>query len=427
MTPAADRGTPAARAATTAGPGPRTVPLASGDGPDLAAVPGRRGRPAVSIVQIGDSHTAADLFTGTARQILQERFGAGGVGYLAAGRPHPGVRSTGLAPSASTGWTYDGIQRSAQPDAFGLSGYTARTAREGETLSFGRETPVPYGSIEIEARTGPGAGSVAVEIDGVPVLSASLAADDAAPRILEVRPPSGHAAFRQMTIRTLEAKPVAISAVGIFRRGSGLTYSAVGVPGATVDLLGRYPERTLADGLRRLAPDIVVLAFGTNEGFDANLDPAAYEARYTAAIRAIRRAVPKARLVMIGPPQAERAAPACRPAEGRACPAPGAAAEPRAGSGRPDACPGRPPQLDGVRAVQRRLAEAERIPFFDWWAIMPAGCGASRWADADPPLMAKDRVHFTRAGYRVGGQAFARFLEPEVRALLRGDDAVSHH
>lgn len=99
-------------------------------------------------------------------------------------------------------------------------------------------------------------------------------------------------------------------------------------------------------------------------------------------------------------------------------------AEQEAGQG---ACPHRPAQLDQVRAVQRRLAEAEKIPFWDWWAIMPGGCGASRWAAADPPLMAKDHVHFTTAGYRIGGQSFAAFIEPDVRAALRGDDAVSHN
>jgi lysophospholipase L1-like esterase len=80
-----------------------------------------------------------------------------------------------------------------------------------------------------------------------------------------------------------------------------------------------------------------------------------------------------------------------------------------------------------VREVQRRLADANRIPFWDWWALMPAGCGASRWAAADPPLMARDHVHFTTAGYRKSGEAFAEFLERDLKAALRGEDAVSHH
>src|SRR5690606_23466976 len=39
----------------------------------------------VRIVQLGDSHTAADVLTGTARRALQERFRDGGRGFVAVG------------------------------------------------------------------------------------------------------------------------------------------------------------------------------------------------------------------------------------------------------------------------------------------------------------------------------------------------------
>src|SRR5207302_11012269 len=64
---------------------------------DLVAFkPGRdRSRP-VTILQIGDSHTAADFFTGELRKRLQARYGDGGVGYVTAGRPHIGVQNLAL-------------------------------------------------------------------------------------------------------------------------------------------------------------------------------------------------------------------------------------------------------------------------------------------------------------------------------------------
>ena len=402
----------------------RTNVAAAGGEQLVLPASGGQARKSLSILQIGDSHTAADLFTGMVRQILQEKFGQGGIGYVNVGTPHPGVRSSLLKLTASSGWSYEDIRRSARPGAFGLSGFNASTSREGEVLTFASDSPARYSAIEIEAQTDPDAGSVVIEIDDVPVLAASLAAATAGPRILEVRPTAGKASFRRLVVRTGEAKPVAISAVGIFREGTGVTYSSIGYPGATVDLLARFPEKRFVDGLRRLAPDVVVLAFGTNEGFDANLDPAAYRERYVSAIRAIRQALPHARLVMVGPPQGERPVTACKPAEGRPCPATDPSAEPPAATERQDTCPQRPPQLDQVREVQLRLAKAERIPFWDWWAIMPAGCGASLWAATDPALMSKDRVHFTKAGYRKSAAGFAAFLEPEVRASLRGEDAV---
>ena len=47
---------------------------------------GKRARP-VHIIQLGDSHTAADHITGALRARLQARFGEGGRGALPPGRP----------------------------------------------------------------------------------------------------------------------------------------------------------------------------------------------------------------------------------------------------------------------------------------------------------------------------------------------------
>jgi len=381
----------------------------------------RRG---VSILQIGDSHTAADFFTDAARQALRRKFGVGGIGYMSVGTPHPGVRSNLLRVSASPGWTYEAIQRFPHPEVFGLSGFNASTSRQGETLTFSASSLEPYARIEIEVRTEPEGGTIVVEVDDEVRLTTALASTTPGSRMIKILAPAGESTFRKLVLRTGEAKPVTVSAVGIYRDVRGVTYSNVGFPGATVDVVGKLAEGALRNDLGRLSPDIVVLAFGTNEGFDAKLDPAAYQERYRSAVREIRTSVPKARLVMIGPPQGERPLPTCKPEEGKPCPAPGM--EKQTAAEGENACPKRPAQLDKVREVQRRIADAERLPFWDWWAIMPGGCGASRWAAADPPLMAKDHVHFTKAGYRRGGESFAAFLEPEIKAMLRGEDAVSN-
>jgi hypothetical protein len=93
----------------------------------------------------------------------------------------------------------------------------------------------------------------------------------------------------------------------------------------------------------------VVLAFGTNEGFDDNLDLAAYRERYLNVIGMIRKNLPMARVVIIGPADGNRAS-GPRRAE---------TADTYDGS-----CPWpTPPKLRGVRQVQRQIAEDENIPF----------------------------------------------------------------
>src|SRR6202040_4391800 len=47
----------------------------------------------MTILQLGDSHTAADFFTGRVRERLQEIYGSGGAGSIVPGVPHPAVRS----------------------------------------------------------------------------------------------------------------------------------------------------------------------------------------------------------------------------------------------------------------------------------------------------------------------------------------------
>ena len=55
----------------------------------------------LTILQLGDSHTAADFFTGRVRARLQEAFGDGGDAFLVPGAPHVGVRSALFSTDAS--------------------------------------------------------------------------------------------------------------------------------------------------------------------------------------------------------------------------------------------------------------------------------------------------------------------------------------
>ena len=70
-----------------------TLPLKSRPaGPEIP--PKTQGQRGLVILQIGDSHTAADYFTGELRQKLQARYGNGGVGYL-----EPAGRISACAPA----------------------------------------------------------------------------------------------------------------------------------------------------------------------------------------------------------------------------------------------------------------------------------------------------------------------------------------
>jgi hypothetical protein len=56
------------------------------------------------ILHYGDSHTAADEWTGFLRALFQNRFGDGGNGYSFAGRPWTSYRRMELKSFGSKGW-----------------------------------------------------------------------------------------------------------------------------------------------------------------------------------------------------------------------------------------------------------------------------------------------------------------------------------
>jgi lysophospholipase L1-like esterase len=381
------------------------------------------------ILQIGDSHTAADYFTGELRQKLQQRYGNGGVGYIDAGKPTIGLRSGTMKITASQGWSYHAIQRSDNVAEFWLSGFNAVASTSGETLSFTSDNPVPFDSIEIEALRQPGGGAIDISLDGEVKSSADLKGDAAEPVVLRLRPDGAPKdSVRQIDIRTRGEGAVSIASIGIYQKQSGVSYNNIGYPGATIDLVNKFDDRLMADGLRRLNPQIVVLAFGTNEASKPNLDAARYEMNYEKAIGRITAALPNVQIVLIGPPDGAERPPHC------------------AGKSGPDVCHPAPPSdgslappepndcdwhtiahLDLVRDIERKIAERRGFVYWNWASIMPGQCASKDWVAASPALMTPDHVHFTPVGYSKGADQFLDVLVPVIEKLqVRPNIAASN-
>jgi lysophospholipase L1-like esterase len=417
--PAADSGAAAPAAATPSLPAVdvSTLPLKSSTSGPGNAAPKAQGQRGLVILQIGDSHTAADYFTGELRQKLQARYGNGGVGYLDAGKPHIGVRSGAMKVAASPGWTYHSIQRSDNIAEFWLSGFNAVATASGEALTFASDTPVPFDSIEIEALRQPGGGAIDISLDGAVKSSADLNGNGVEPVVLRLRPdgaPSDR--VRQIEIRTRGTGVVSIASIGVYQKQSGVSYNNIGYPGATIDLVNKFDEKLMADGLRRLDPQIVVLVFGTNEASKPNLDAARYERNYEKAIARIRTALPNAQIVLVGPPDGAERPPHCLgkgPADAACHPAP-----PSDGASwtEPADCEWHTiAHLDLVRDVERKIAERHGFVYWNWATINPNQCAAHQLVAAS--LMTPDHVHFTPAGYVKGADLFLNALIPVIDKL----------
>jgi len=181
--------------------------------------------------------------------------------------------------------------------------------------------------------------------------------------------------------------------------GREIALSTHGLVGATLNVMaGTEPLLAPEDG----TPDLVVIAYGTNEGFDELLDPAAYEVLLRAQIVRVQRAAPGASILILGAPEAMRGD----------------------GGG---TCPGdteqrwkAPAMLSLVRDVQHRVAASTGVAFWDWKGRMGGDCSAfalaQEGAQGDPPLMRGDHVHFTGPGGDwIGSLLFADLMTAHDR------------
>ena len=379
----------------------------------------------LTILQLGDSHTAADYFTGRVRERLQEIYGSGGAGYIVPGKPHLGVRSALFKGETSEGWDYETLQKSEEKQQFYLSGFNAVARHAGAALNLTARGALGYDSLKVAFLKQPGGGHAQVLIDGA--LSGEIDLDGRRGEraiLSALAPAAGARPIHDISVRAISDAPVTVTGIHVERYGDGVSYLSLGFPGATVQLLQKLVMANLADDMQRLSPDIVVLAFGTNEGFNDALDIGSYSAEYEQVIARLKSLRPHLRIVMIGPPDGARPPKDCKAsATGHDC----QASQPRSGEAGAGCRFETPPKLALVRAAQRRIAAKIGADFWDWAAIMPGPCGAQAWASATPALMAHDFVHLTLEGYKQSADRFADFLIPLIKDRLSPNHAVSYN
>lgn len=393
-----------------------------------------RGRP-FHILQIGDSHTAGDAITGALREALQARLGNGGRGLMPAGRPHPGVRTRGVSTTMSPHWQSTGLFGRGAADAFpprGITGYSLVASTPGAALSLDADGGQEFTAFGLCVQTQHDGPKIALTLGGERQELDFTAEGEAADcRRFALAAPAASARLDLLSGR-------AIVTGWWLERAEGVIVSSLGVPGAQLQFLARADEGVMKAQLAALPPDLVILAFGTNEGFAPTVDAAALERairQQVARLRGLLGAVP---ILMIGPPDAasrntalmanapgpvsdcnlairfspRRAAvegfdiPLWNDAQGQLAPDPVTVTgdAPRAvRHGLPLFVP---PGLALASQVQRRVAADLGIGFWDWRARAGGPCSAIRWMQDG--LMGPDFIHYSPAG---GAEVAKRLLD----------------
>ncbi|WP_420470668.1 GDSL-type esterase/lipase family protein [Brevundimonas sp. FT23042] len=338
-----------------------------------AAEAGARSRP-VHILQLGDSHTAGDRITGKLRVDLQRRFGRAGRGVAPPGLPYEGYAPYQMTV-AQRGWVIENAPL--QPPAgaptprTGLAGTRATGTRDA-VMGFDLEPGAEATVLGVCGRGAPSGAVLSVEAGGVA-------------RELDLGR-GGTTVCRDMTLpgpaRSVRlvagGDGAVIDSVRLDGAGRGVTVSNLGRVGATLRDLAVRDEATVATELAAWRPDLIVLAYGINDGFDDGLDGAAYEGLLRGQIARLRRLSPGASLLILDAPDGLRSG--------------------ITGGCSADGMRAPPPKLAVVRDVQRRVAADLGVALWDWHGRMGGDCSADRLALGAEPLMRGDRVHFTSAG-----------------------------
>jgi lysophospholipase L1-like esterase len=335
------------------------------------------------IIHYGDSHVAADWLTGALRNHFQHDFGNGGPGFLLAGKPWPWYRREGIESGSSAGWQVDGLKQAAlaEDGKLGLAGLSLTTGRAGERLWLTAECD----HFELYVLKQPGGGMIEVSLDGMLVhrdFSLNSPTMETAYLSVEASRGSPHT----LELRTLASGQVRVFGLVAERDQAGVAYDTLGINGARASRPLQWDWALLADQIAHRDPDLIVVAYGTNEVSDDDLDLAEYSRNFSELLHRLRQAAPRASLLVIAPP--DRAA--------------------RVGK--------RWRTISAMSALvetQRKAALASGAAFWDLFHAMGGSGTIERWANQSPPLAQADRVHLTRAGYHWVAEVL-------YRELLRG-------
>ena len=336
----------------------------------------------INIVQLGDSHTAADLFTGEMRRLLQTRYGDGGFGFVAA-TPVPGTRYDGIVLTApSEQWTLVS-SRNQLSQQFPLGGYLSLPVTSGATVHIAAREP-STNRYRISALYQATLDSGLSIRSGVTPESRALAAT------------AGHWAFSPafdnvelpVDMVLADGPGAALGGWNIqSMKDAGVSYSALGVNGARLDGLDKW-QADWPDTLQALQPDLLILAYGTNEAFDDTLDLDLYQAQLTEKLASLQRKLPNAVILLVGPPDSikHRDANTCT------------ASQPRF--------------LHDIVQIQRHVAQQSHALFWDWQGFMGGACSIARWQSHE--LARDDLVHLTRDGYVKSADGLYDFLRQQL-------------
>jgi lysophospholipase L1-like esterase len=357
------------------------------------------------ILQIGDSHTAGDYMTGDLRDALQARYGNGGIGTRAAGLPYIGVRQKDMTITQAGLWRYHNSLTDHAFTDYGISGFTAVSRSAGASLSLDVTDPRGFDKGFVDIATSRTGGYLQILVDGAVVKTLSTYGPDGILVHLAFKAPVSGA--HRLTL-VAQAAGIKILDWNTERNDPGVIFDSFGVVGATAGITADWNPDIIRHQLGYLRPALVIIAYGTNEGAEADFDSDAYAAVFGKLLYDIHHWSPASAVLIISPTDGSR--------QTRDCLASGALD-----------CPWVTlPALKVVRRVQSQEAALHVAALWDAAGPELASGGMNGWAQMTPPLGRGDHLHFTAAGYAILADSLNRWLTAGFETYLSAHGEAGH-
>jgi lysophospholipase L1-like esterase len=335
----------------------------------------------------GASHTEGDLWTGRVRQILQGRYGDLGHGFILPAALVPGYRASDINLCRSPDWLGDWAEkRRGRKD--GLLGFSGLSVSSSSMSSFGwiESTGSGLGDsfsrVELFTLGQPGGGSLQVRVDQTPPVKVSTTADSARLLRTQLQLPDGP---HRVVLRPQGDGETRVLGMSVERDGVGVLVDAIGVRGATAASWLEWNQTMLQQGLAAIDPDLIVLAYGTNEASHRSYTMTTYRRELQQVVARLRQAAPGAVCILVGP--SDRGV--------------------SLGKGKYAIWD----RTEPVAEVQREVAREQGCAFWDWQQATGGPGSMVAWYLHQPQLASEDLIHHSRAGYELVAERFVAALD----------------
>lgn len=319
----------------------------------------------VRILQLGDSHIAADYITKTARLRLQGEFGSGGRGFI---HPEQHAQYGGRRLKRGADWKRSRVVDSGQSgQPFGFSGIAIEAVRRGDSVQYSLRDDAVVEVVYL-ARRGGGTAEVSVDGKSVGQIDARAAGPETRGKRFSI-PDRDNTDTKDSRVFQIEATSPGLRIFGLsfVRKRPGIVLDAVGPVGTDAYTYLEMDKDSFGQTLEFMDPDLVIIMLGGNDALRIRTGRASLEdvqKNFETLVDRVRASVPAADCMLWAPMDA--------------------------GERKRGEIVQRS-YIEEVREIQMKVAKGQGCAFWDMYEAMGGKGSIQRWYEAG--IINKDLIH----------------------------------